>query len=413
MLIDLSQPRKKYFRRWTARDVLLQYMHKARFLPKHLRELDNVVVGTAEESLDDLLDGKSYHLDHFASVSKIKSLGRDELLVLPAAYRIPADESRRFIAYRMRALVNLNRYRAPGRDIEEVYQTAFDHLHQNRDYYIKRTGLGCYWSGEMDGLMRVVMLINNIEGQELRAFQNLAWYKLEFPDFEEEVKKEGDERKLRRCRKYRKHLASPRREGKILQHYVDQLKVRERDLIEVTSPEKSLIINFSVPSRTNIYREHDVTVSNVPILKSGSEKITSGVWDIYGECPCKDNKFRSDRHTPAKEFYFDPHIIASLRGLKAMQEAEGKSKRIHSLPFIIPRKSLVDYVDKLRYRTIMLEMNLETGKMRMRSLNETEIGALAMKKMVADPFHQNATTDYHVFRKQKYDPSLDLIKFRT
>ncbi len=411
MLIDLSKPRKKYFQRWTPRNVLLQYMQKPRFLPEHLRELGNVVVGTREGSLDDLLGGKAYQADNLGLVKKVKQLERGSLLVLPEHYRIPAGESRRLVAYRFNSLVHLNRFMKPGRGAEEVYEAAFGHLHKHRNSLIDRTGLGCYWISEMDKLMRVVMLINNIEGQELRAFQNLAWYKLDLPEFRNEAEREGDERKLNRCIKYDHHLSSRRREGRTLQHYVNQLQVRRRDIIEAISPDRSLVMNFRAPSRSDIYREYDLKVCNVPIVGSSSPRRTTDLWDIYGECYCKDKNYRSDRRSKSKEFYFCPHEIASLQGLKAMHELEGRSERVHSLPFIIPTRSLVDFVDKLRYRTVILEKNPESGKLRMHSLNDTELGALAMKKMIADPFHENATTDYNVFRKQKYDPLLDLVKF--
>lgn len=256
------------------------------------------------------------------------------------------------------------------------------------------------------------MLFNNIKGQELRAFQNLAWYKLAFPDFEDEAQKDKDPRKLRRCQKYNAHLDNPREEGGTLRDYIIKLQLRQKDIIKITSPEKSLIINFEVPSRSNIYSKHLVRVSNVPLLPNRSQRKDTVVWDIYGECPCEETSYHSDRHDRVKEFLFESHLIAALQGLKAKQEYEGKERRIHSLPFIIPSRALVDFVDKLRYRTIMLERNPATSRYRMRTLNDTEIGALAMKKMVADPFHQNTVSNYHAFRRQ-VDPVQYLIKFRT
>ncbi|MBU0457324.1 MAG: hypothetical protein ABH824_05130 [Nanoarchaeota archaeon] len=446
MLINLSQPRKDYFKRWDARRILLQFLDKKRIVPKDLLEVD-IIVGTKEENLEQLLDGKSYQLDNQALVDKIKSLERDRLLILPAAYRIPAGESRELICYEMDSMVNLDKVmirRAlldnndPGRRLtvrqkeelnwhpEDVISTAFKYLNQHKDKYIDRKFIGYCWTGA-DKSLRVVPIMNNIKGAELRAFQNLAYYQLGIPRLEMEVEsginsatgeeftRKELEKKRRKLSKYQAHLKSQRTEGKELSHYVAQLQVRQRDLIEPNKRgfKHSMGRNFIVPSKTNIYKEYNVKIVNIPMFEEEDPRIVSTVWDMFGECYCKDKNYRSDRKdTKLKEYYFCPHEIASLHGLKAMMEQEWEKRRIHSLPFLVPSKGMVDYVDKLRYRTVMLEKNPETDNMRIRALNDTEIGRLVMMKMIADPYEKNGVTDSKIFTRMKYDPHTGLVKFR-
>lgn len=52
------------------------------------------------------------------------------------------------------------------------------------------------------------------------------------------------------------------------------------------------------------------------------------------------------------------------------------------------------------------------GKRTLQPLNDTEIWALAMKRMVIEPYEKNVTADFNIFRKQNYDPHSGLMKFR-
>ncbi|MBI2664998.1 hypothetical protein HYX12_00050 [Candidatus Woesearchaeota archaeon] len=240
MLLDLSQPRKEYFKRWTAHQILVQFLEKKRFLPRDLLEVEKSAVMTMEGNLEALVDGESYNKDHFEMVDKVNSADRDTLLVFPPSYRVPAGDSRSIIAYRYNSLVPLHPFRNQQKKASEVVKDAFDKLHEERDQFMSRELIGYSWLGE-DGLLRVVPFMNDIKGQELRAFQNLAWYQLEFPELEERVLDElsagelkDDSRMVQKVKKYHAHLGSQRREGDTLQHYVNQLEVRLRDTIRIS-----------------------------------------------------------------------------------------------------------------------------------------------------------------------------------
>ena len=87
MLIDLSQPRKDYFKRWTTRQILLQFLDRNRFLPKHLLEVEKRSVMTPTEDLEALLEQRGYEEDHLSTISKVNLADQDTLLVFPPGYK--------------------------------------------------------------------------------------------------------------------------------------------------------------------------------------------------------------------------------------------------------------------------------------------------------------------------------------
>ena len=418
MLIDLSQPRKDYFKRWTTRQILLQFLDRNRFLPKHLLEVEKRSVMTPTEDLEALLEQRGYEEDHLSTISKVNLADQDTLLVFPPGYKWSAGDSRREIIYHYQSsLVPLHHSASSKKTASEVVEEAFAKLHHQKGRFINNNLIGYGWVGG-DGLLRVVPLMNDVKGFELRAFQNLAWYQLGFPELEAEVRREialgelnAEDRKACKARKYRTHLDSLRGEGRTLQHYVNQLQVRLRDTIRISPIERERVMNFFVPSRTDIYDEHDVKICNIP-LRAAKDR-DQLVWRLYGECDCLDQNYRSDRSGDGrKEFYFCPHEIAALQTFKAVLEQRGQRERIHSLPFPVPTRSLMDFIDKLRYRAIIIDYDADSGKPKMRPLNDTEIGVLAMKKITAEGYERNATTDPHAFRSQGQDPTSYLIRFR-
>ena len=419
MILDLSLPRRDYFRRWSAHQILHQFVPKERVTLRNVQALDEagkVVVVSAEEDLEALLQKKELHQDNTKMVHQVNTAKRDEVLVFAPSYRIPAGDSRRLIAYSYSSLLPLDRFKDKHKKASKVLEEAFGYLHQHPERFLDKTLLGWSWQGWEDRLLRVVMLMNDIKGQELPAYQNVARYKLEFPAFEEKVAaalQAGEigswEREAKELRKYRKHLQSRRREGKSLQYYVEQLEVHNRDIIRQETDTRQLVMHFRVPSRSNTYKEYQVKICNVPL---GTVEQNWEVFDLYGECQCQDENYRSDRRSKSKEFYFCPHEIAAVQGLKAQLEYDGEQQRIHSLPFPLPTRSMIDFIDKLRYRAVVLAFN-QKGQLTMQPLNDTEISALAMKKVVAEGYDRNMTADFNIFKKQGYDPHLDLIKFRN
>ncbi|MBI2151150.1 hypothetical protein HYU21_00285 [Candidatus Woesearchaeota archaeon] len=432
MLLKLSNPRKEHFQHWTTREILLQYCDKSRITIKDLENLASdgkVKLATHEQELEAVLsqDKKKYNVGNFETINRINGAKSEELVVLPSEYRFTAQDSRKAIAYKYSSLLPLNKFMGENNPASKVLEAGIRKLHSDRDNYVNRDIIGWSWFGQ-DKLLRVVPIMSSLKGLELRAVQNLAWYKHEFTEFAKEGKmfrddltlslSLEDERKIKRWERYVRHLESPRREGHNLQYYVNLIDLNHGDIIQQETPfERERVMNFRTPSRSNTFAKYHFKMCNIP-LESNVDKTNNSsvgkitVWDMYGKCYCLDKNYRSDRRGNAEEYYFCPHEVASLMGLKARLEEHGKGPRVNSLPFLIPTKSMIDFVDKLRYRTIMLDDDTETGKVKMRALNDTEIGMLAMKKLIAEPYEKNVIAEFDTFRKTKYDPLLDLVKFR-
>jgi len=442
MLLKLSNPRKEHFQHWSARKILLQYCDKDRITIKDLEKLASdgkVKLATIEQDLEAVLsqDKKEYNISGFETINRINAAKPDELIVLPPEYRFTAQESRKAIAYKYNSLLPLNKFRDENKPASQVLEEGIRYLQCERENYVDKDIIGWSWFGQ-DKLLRVVPIMSSIKGQELRAVQNLAWYKHEFPKFAEEsaelIKIPIEElsleyaRKIKRWERYGRHLKSPRREGEDLQHYVNLIDLNPGDIIQQETPfERERVMNFRAPSRSNTFAKYHFKICNIPLESTENETRKSKlwgctVWDMYGKCHCLDKNYRSDRRGSAEEYYFCPHEVASLMGLKARLEEHGRGLKVNSLPFIIPTRNLIDFVDKLRYRAIILDeqVDKETSeekenkklKLKMRALNDTEIGMLAMKKLIAEPYEKNAMVEYDTFRKTRYDPLLDLVKFR-
>jgi len=176
MILDLSLPRRDYFRRWSAHQILHQFVPKERVTLRNVQALDEagkVVVVSAEEDLEALLQKKELHQDNTKMVHQVNTAKRDEVLVFAPSYRIPAGDSRRLIAYSYSSLLPLDRFKDKHKKASKVLEEAFGYLHQHPERFLDKTLLGWSWQGWEDRLLRVVPLMNDIKGQELRAFQNV------------------------------------------------------------------------------------------------------------------------------------------------------------------------------------------------------------------------------------------------
>ena len=210
MHITTDTERKDFFRfatnGWTARDVLLPFVEgKKNITVKDIERMDpeKVVVGTQEESLDGILND-DFTLNTTSVVDKIDNHG-DQVLVLPPNYRCTGEQGRDQRAYSMDTLFDLDSIlvrrmilgnKDPGRRLNkrekekfqwnpaQVYRTAIAVMNQNPGEYIRNQLMGFRWRGTDDAL-RVVRTINIVEMLELRMLQNLAYYKIQFPEDKE------------------------------------------------------------------------------------------------------------------------------------------------------------------------------------------------------------------------------------
>ncbi len=458
MYIDLNKKRAEYFSDPTATDILRHFVPDKNPITiadvRVLHEDGRVITGTVEDNLDSLLRRGEYHTDSLALVDKIDHLQDGQLLVLPSEYRIPSEEVRQRVVYDLTTLVNLDSIHVKrallGSDAkagrmsqkqkreaqwspEKVIKTAFDLLHEEKDELAERVFTSYCWFGK-DGHRRVVSLYRAIQGAELRAFQDFTAYRLLIPTMAKELKlgksahssyKESlteEEKKERQAKiaRYGRYLQQPRPEGRTAGYYIRKMDVSFDDLIEQESRRFAHRGGrlMRVPSRSQPGKVYQVKLTGLPFLPSGSDIAYSQVWEMGGNCVCEDKLFRSDRRKTAidrgsDEEFFCPHEIAALHSLRKKHERKDEEK-IDFLPFVLPTAEMMNYVDRLREQTIMVEHNdPKTKRTSRRSLNHTEIERLLWTRVMARGYDACFTTDIGRFVKEKYDPHLDLIKFRT
>ena len=172
-----------------------------------------------------------------------------------------------------------------------------------------------------------------------------------------------------------------------------------------------------VPSRSQKdYKYYPIKLTDIPLLESEDPAQYSLAWELAGNCICQDKVYRSDRRKQApdkgnREDFFCPHEIAATITLRKKYES-GHKQTINYLPFVLPTKEMMGYVEKLRHQTILLTYNQQTERWSKRSLNHTEIENILWKKVIADGYEACFTTNINKFKEQHYDPHLDLIQFR-
>ncbi|MBI2668250.1 hypothetical protein HYX14_00235 [Candidatus Woesearchaeota archaeon] len=446
MIIDLSRHRKDYFELPEPAAILRQYIEKEKeketpITINDVRQLareQKVTVATKEGDLDGLLAG-TYTQDSMAAVERIADA--EGLIIIPGNYRINAAEARKVVVYSLDTLVLLDsaavRQKILGKaqkgklsatakqehewHPEKVMGNAFNLLHEQKEEDTERT-LSCYaWWGK-DRHRRIVSLYRAIQGAELRAFQNVSAYKLLIPTFRKELrtkKKAGtdvelsaDEQKERQEKidRYEKYI---RRTN--IGTYLKQMETDFTDLIEPVMREFAYETGemMRVPSRSRPGQTYRVKLTDVPVLAAEDPLSYSLVWEMAGNCYCEDKSERSDRRKKApgkgcREDFFCPHEIAALHDVRKKYEKDNKN--IHSLPFVIPTKEMMDFVDKLRYQAVMVVKG-ESGRHSKHGLNHTEIENLLWKKVIADGYERCFTTNIERFKEEKYDPQLDLVKF--
>jgi hypothetical protein len=442
MKIRVSQEREKYFLRWSTHDILVQFIAKPRISLNDLKELaasGNVKVATASGNLDELI-ADNYACDHFGLVQKAKELQPQQLLVIPPDYRIPRMEVHRLLGQSRNPFLNLDavtiKRRILGQNVEpgvlsaakkkeyswdpeQVIKEGFNYLHDNASKFISRVILGYRWEGH-DGLKRYVPFESSIEGSELRAYQNVAYWVAEIPRLDQEITSGKDfshgknltkkeiEKKTRKREKYNKYIATHQ-----LGDFLSQMNITSDDLIDVVGKPFNWGTGFvaKVPSRTSPPRVYFFQCLNVPVFSAGDRRAYSMVWDYIGGALPENRLYQSNRrrnkitHTKP-EIVHTPHDVAIYQ--KRSKELALKSRRINLSPFIMLTEESINFVDNLRYNTVMVSPG---GKKR--ALNETEIYRLFGMKVVADGYESTCTTNRQYFTRHRFDPQPSLVKLVT
>ena len=459
MIIDLNKSRAEYFRDLDHTAIVRSVTgDDGRFVTttglRRLAEEDSLIVGTAEGELEQILTHGTYSLDSLALAEKIDELEEGQLLVLPPEYRIPAVEARDAITYSDKTLINLDFVHVKrailGADAksgrlsgikkqehqwepEKVIAAAFNHLHENRDKLAEKA-FSCYGWRDKVGRLRVVPLMRAIQGAELRMFQNLAALKMLPPRMRTEVSRgirfdDGSELSPEEVttlvRKIERYEGAVRNRG--LEAPVNALKVSGWDLMKPQGEAFNCgtAHYVRVPSLTRptelfqgqkITRlAYSTTLLNVPLLERGDQAAYSSVWDLEGLCECKDFKYRSHRrkksaHKGMPDIMFCKHLAGAAWDLMSIHKRKD-DRTIPFIPFLLPTKTMSEYLDKLRYQAVILQPT-EAGRWKKRALNHTEMERHLWDRVKVHGYEACFSTDTRKLVERGNDPLTYLIRFR-
>ncbi len=443
MIIDLNKKRDQYFAQPTRKEIVARIAKGSGPFTlrtiQRLDEEDKVVVGTKDQSLDELLEGRG-EVNSLDLVSKIDSLLGDKLLILPAHYHLASWDARLALVYSLDTLVHLESEEVKRKmlgskplpygklsastkekipwDPEEVLSTAFNLLHQRVASEIEQVHLGYMWVGS-DNHRRVVSLYRAIQGAELRAFQNYAYFKLSPAMLGKEIDecmRSDDrsaltspqlERRIKKLARYDRYL---RKQG--ISDKVMKLDVSASDLIE---PDRSWFRyqtgrEISAPSRAKPNQPYKFHLTSIPFVKHADQSKYSHVWNLRGTCYSRDKLYRSDRRDGGfDEDFFVAQEIAGYHTLQAMYR-HTFGKRIEVCPFVIPTAAMMEYVEKLRHQTLVAVQN-HSGRYSLEPLNNTSMENLIAKKVIAQGYNAAFTTRLERFKEQGEDPLAHLITF--
>ena len=451
MIIDLTQSRDEYFVLPDSTEIVRKFITKedpsSPITIADLKRLaleGRVVVCTREGDLEGLLTHQ-YTVDDRAMVQRIGARRPDQLIVLPPEYKQGTDQARELIAYDTGNLILLDSMdvrrvllgdEAPrGRRLskramqqhqwhpEKVLSTKFGIMHQDPDSFLGRP-MSCYaWWGT-DNHRRVSSVYRDIEGTELRAFQDYVAFKLKIPVMRKEIRERrraqdgaplDDVQIERRRQKIRRYESYIRRRN--LRPILDRLDCSFKDLIE---PERTSFAgrtgrSFDVVSASNPKYPHDVKVTGLAVVEEGNPVAYSQVWEMIAYCDCKDQFYRSSRRRTAfkgqDDFLFCMHPIAAARGLQAIYD-DDPDHSLPFLPFVMPKKPMIEFIENLRYNTILLSFRGGANRWRKESqINHTTMEVAAIKKAIIDSYEDCFTTDVGVLQEGRYDPLADLVKF--
>ncbi|MFP4423989.1 MAG: hypothetical protein ACLFP2_02035 [Candidatus Woesearchaeota archaeon] len=409
MRVDTAKPREQLFRNPTVHEICSQYINKERI---RIDDLEGEVI-TREGSIEGLKQGQ-YTIDDHLAVETLKK--SPDLCILPGDYRINQGQARNLIAYSLDSLILLDSMplkrqlidgNVPKNPLskrqkrifrwypEKVIPARIDQL----DDMTKNYSCLSWWGS--DNHRRILSFYRMVQGVELFAFNELARLKLEIPLTKKELRtgktryKTGITYEERMTRK--KWLEDTMKYLKThsLFQKIRQLDVGFSDFIEVKKPfSHGTGQNVRVPSRSQPPMVYDEKLTGTLLTIDHDALRYSEAWEIRGRCYCKDKGYRSDRRKRKgqgqDEDFFCAHEIAGF--LATYKRYQEEPERIYDLPFFIPNKETIKYLDKLRNETIML-CN-ENGKLQKRSLNNTEMENLLIKKFIHDGFNECADFNY-------------------
>ena len=245
------------------------------------------------------------------------------------------------------------------------------------------------WQSPHDGGLRVVNPLRAIEAAEIKMYQDHVAF-------------------LTLAEKYsRSNNPNEKAKGERMFKRIDDLNAYE--VLEHLHPGKFDLIQrvfrahnhrtgwmMRTPSREYPDQIHQISLEDMPILRRGhiERQLMFGFnLKVYDNSVSKDNKklgseqaVRQWRRTPegqlsSPDIFYTANAIAAAHSLRTTYKYFPGGFACGVLPFIIPRRELVELADTLRYRTVVLDRKksgYKAGEWELKSLNKTEISDLLM-----------------------------------
>lgn len=396
MIIDSKKKRAEYFTRPEAHEIIQNVVPElsgSQLSHQHFTHAvsDGVVrAATNKGSIDSLFEDN----DDGDVIRAIESSGDDQLILLPSQYSIRGS-ARGVFVYSQRSLVKLD-----SRDLSRhVLGVAHDKLSLKRkeelDWRFSRVlpaeferrhaeGLyghhlaGISWWGVGNNQRRVMSLYRSLQGAEIKAFQDLAFFRLRnarasaLKNRKGRFKNLGDEEVAARLEKIKSYSSHVKKKG--LDNILGKLDVSFDDLIEEAAKPFAHYQgqSFHVPSSDGS-KKYLVEFTQIP-----ADAPIGREWELRGSCECKDFRFQKNRRKTRKwsqdEDYRCKHQEATLHAVRKLGSRYGYELEF---PGIFPLEPLVDVADKLRYNALVVDGNSK------RALSATEIDNVLMKTLVA------------------------------
>lgn len=423
MIIDTAKKRAEYFSRPEAHEMIRylvpelsgsQLSHQDF---SHAVSSDRVRAATGKGTIDSLFENSN----HDATIRTVEDSTSEQLILLPAQYSIRGS-AHDILAYSSRSLVKLDsrvlsQYvlgkaqdrlslkKKEGLDwrFSRVLPAEFERRHE--EGLFGRHLAGISWWGVGNNQRRIMSLYRSLQGAEIKAFQDFAFFRLRHARASalknrkgrfKDLSQEEINARLDKIESYTKYL-----EKQGISPLLQKLDVSFDDLIEEAGRPFAQYTgqSFRVPnSKGDGF--YSVRFTHIPAnLPVGRE------WELRGSCDCADANFRRDRRhsTIGKgqdEDYRCKHQEAALHAVRKLGSRYGYEMEF---PGIFPLKPLIDVADKLRYNTLVVD---GTSK---RKLSATEIDNVLMKTLVARGPEKYITCDP---KEISGDLRLEYVKIR-
>ncbi|HLP79744.1 MAG TPA: hypothetical protein VK158_03870 [Acidobacteriota bacterium] len=276
--------------------------------------------------------------------------------------------------------------------------------------------IGFRWRGS-DGQTRFFTYLSAVKALELRALQNIAYYKTVGQTLAQAAATgvhefTGDE--LTTAQRNRRLKKSARYAGVTRAHetLIRKLDVTQDDLIQTDSATRGAFNAFKswrylVPSTADRTKKYHVHLNNLAAVHNPMHSLTVAK-NFQSHCDCPAHTYRSDRLSQRTSYvkeadFICHHQIAALYSATQIVNRNPHTNKyeVLEIPVFIPLAPLVSAADTLRYRT--LAAHTDGKRIRFEPLSDASVNAALSTLFASKPFESLATTQPSRMREKKRD----------